>query len=126
MIKILEKIKSYFNKLFSANKTLMLAENSEENSIEEILDDNFGLEELIEDDLFIEEKDEFFEMYKKFNNDDISFENMLITDMIKLMMVSNEELKLVDSKVKTLEKENLMLDEEIIRLKTKQKTASTI
>ena len=63
-------------------------------------------------------------MYKKFNNDDISFENMLITDMIKLMMVSNEELKLVDSKVKTLEKENLMLDEEIIRLKTKSNSQS--
>ncbi len=120
MIKILEKIKAYFNKLFSANKTLMLAENNEENSIEEIVEDNFELEELIEDELSIEEKEEFFEMYKKFNNDEIFLENMLITDMIKMMMVSNEELKLVDTKVKTLENENLKLDEEIIRLQNKQ------
>ena len=120
MIKILEKIKAYFNKLFSASKTLMLAENTEENFIEEIVDDNFELEELIEDELSIEEKEEFFEMYKKFNNDEIFLENMLITDMIKMMMVSNEELKLVDTKVKTLENENLKLDEEIIRLQNKQ------
>ena len=116
MIKILEKIKAYFNKLFSANKTLMLAENDEENSIEEILDNDFELEELLEDDLSIEEKEEFFEMYKKFNNDEISLENMLITDMIKMMMVSNEELKLVDNKVKNLEDENLKLDEALIKL----------
>lgn len=126
MIKILEKIKAYFNKLFSANKTLMLAENNEENSVEEIVEDNFELEELIDDELSIEEKEEFFEMYKKFSNDNVSFENMLITDMIKMMTVSNEELKLVNDKVKTLEKENLMLDEEIIRLKKQQKTASAM
>ena len=124
MIKILEKIKAYFNKLFSANKTLMLAENDEENSIEEILDNDFELEELLEDDLSIEEKEEFFEMYKKFNNDEIFLENMLITDMIKMMMVSNEELKLVNDKVKILEKDNLMLDEEITRLQNKQQIAT--
>ncbi len=65
-------------------------------------------------------------MYKNFSDDNISFENMLITDIIAMMIVSNEELKLVDDKVKTLEKENLMLDEEIMVLKSKQQMATTV
>lgn len=87
-IKIFEHIKRYLNKLFIMKEKKLLSEKNE--IIEDIIEESFDITELQK------EKQDFFQMYQKFKSDSIEFENLTINDLIKIMIISQEESEFIN------------------------------
>lgn len=102
MNKFLEKIKKFFNKLLGKEKQLLLEESKEQQ---------------------YEEKDISkynTELYQIIKNGNISLDNLMLEDLIKVLMMSQEELDIDEKKINNLEKEIYNLNTEKIILSSKK------
>jgi len=93
----IEKIKEFFNKLLCKEKHLLLKESNdgvevskyEEQDVKDIMTD----------------KKEFFNLYQNIKSGDISLDNLMLEDLMKVLMISQEELKIADERISNLENE---------------------
>lgn len=101
---IFEKIKNFLNKLFRKKDILLLVEN------------NIQQEEIIEDNKQ-EEKEEFFELYENVKKGIVSLDDLMITELIKILSISQEELNIKDREGNKIEIEIAEMNKEINMLK---------
>lgn len=103
LIELLAKIKEYFKRFLKQKHTLLLEENKQ-----------LEAEKTEEDE---EEKKGFFELYHNVKNVNISIENLMINDLIKVLLMMQNETNIYDKKIKNKKDEILKMDTEISALK---------
>lgn len=97
--RLLRILKYFFKKIFKNNKQLALKESND--SIDFKFNDN------IKDDLQIEtsikeknqNKKEFIVLYMNVKKGLIKLEDLMIPELIKILSMSEEEIKILDSKI---------------------------
>ena len=92
MKKFIEKIKKFFKRIFNHNDQYLLTEGIE-NSDNEFQNIN------------LTDKQEFFEIYDNIKKGTISLEDLMITDMVKVMELMSQEEKIIDEKIEREEKQ---------------------
>lgn len=97
--KLFEKIRRFLMKIFDKQSNLLLAENNE------LKKNNL----LREDD---NDKEEIFEIYENLKKGIISLDDLMITDLIKILVISKEELNIKDNKINNLENEMQKIEQE--------------
>lgn len=105
MLKILNfinRIKEIFIKFFKNKNSLMLTDGIKNNEIEMIED------EYIDDDLILsfssqQDKKDFFITYNNVKKGVIKLEDLLLTDMIKVELMMQEETELLNKKTSVIE-----------------------
>ncbi len=123
-MKLFEKIVNFIKRLLGRNllnETKYLLDNSEnesENSIEfikENIENDIDLEKNISDELIDDSKQiyfdnedfnakkDFFEMYEAYKTGKINPENMLITDLIQIELMMQEEMTVLDREIAIVE-----------------------
>ena len=110
--KLFEKIKMFLNNIFGRQNKLLLAENNklQENDLSKIDND----------------KEEFFEIYENLKKGIISLEDLMITDLIKVLAISKEELNIKENKINDLENELLKIEQEYDLLKAENQRLSNM
>ena len=108
---IFEKIIKYFNQIFN-KETIKLIEDSEFIKKEEVINSK-------NIDNNIDKKD-FFIIYENIRKGIIKPSDLMLDDLIKLQLVMQEELNIMDNKIEMSEQEILENEQEITSLK-KQK-----
>lgn len=110
--RFLERIKEFFNKILGKENRLLLEESKDSIDITEN-------EEQDVNDTTIDKK-EFFDVYKNIKSGDTSLENLMLEDLIKVLMMSQEELKIEDKRIEELESEIYNLNTEKVILSNKK------
>lgn len=111
--KLFEKIRIFLKNIFGRQSNLLLAENNK------LQEDN--LSETNDND-----KQEFFEIYENLKKGIISLDDLMITDLIKILAISKEELNIEDNKINDLENELLKIEQEFDLLKTENQRLSNL
>ena len=103
------KIKKMFYNLLTHKKSLMLEEGI--SSIEEdILIDNDIDDDLISSSILTaQDKSDFFEIYENVKKGIIKLEDLLITEMIQVELIMQEEMKLLNKKASDIENQMITL-----------------
>ena len=110
--RFLEKIKEFFNKILGKENHLLLEESKDSIDIKE---------NVVQDEQdTINDKKEFFNLYKNIKSGDTSLDNIMLEDLIKVLMMSQEELKIEDKKIEELESEIYNLNTEKVILSNKK------
>ena len=111
------KISNFFNKikkmlynLLTHKKSLMLEEGI--TSIEEdILIDNDTIDDLISSSILTaQDKSDFFDIYENVKKGIIKLEDLLITEMIQVELMMQEEMKLLNKKASVIENQMINLN----------------
>ena len=104
------KIKKMFYNLLTHKKSLMLEEGI--SSIEEdILIDNDTIDDLISSSILTaQDKSDFFEIYENVKKGIIKLEDLLITEMIQVELIMQEEMKLLNKKASDIENQMITLN----------------
>lgn len=104
------KIKKMFYNLLTHKKSLMLEEGI--SSIEEdILIDNDTIDDLISSSILTaQDKSDFFEIYENVKKGIIKLEDLLITEMIQVELIMQEEMKLLNKKTSDIENQMITLN----------------
>jgi len=110
--RFLEKIKEFFNKILGKENHLLLEESKDSINIKEN-EEQDGKDTIID-------KKEFFNLYKNIKSGDTSLENLMLEDLIKVLMMSQEELKIEDKRIEDLESEIYNLNTEKVILSNKK------
>lgn len=111
---ILEKIKHFLKKLIKKADILLISETSE-------IQQKTKVEENMVKDTESDKK-EFFELYKNVKNGNISMDNLMINDLIKVLLMMKNEVLVYDDKIKYLECDITDLDTEIKTLERENQT----
>lgn len=105
---LLEKIKYYLKRLLKKEDVLLIKANSniEQNNKENTTSEN---------DIDIEKK-EFFELYKNFKNGNISMDDLMINELIKVLLMLENEVLVYDEKIsfEEIEIENMEIEIKIL------------
>ena len=103
------KIKKMFSNLLTHKKSLMLEEGIT-NIEEDILIDNDTVDNLISSSMFTaQDKSDFFEIYENVKKGIIKLEDLLITEMIQVELMMQEEMKLLNKKTSVIENQIINL-----------------
>ena len=102
---ILERFKSFLKRLLKKENILLISETSE-------IQQNTKVEENTINNTEIEKK-EFFELYKNVKNGNVSMDNLMINDLIKVLLMMKNEVLVYDEKLKSKETDIIDLDTEI-------------
>lgn len=70
----------------------------------------------------VEDKKEFFEIYENIKKGIISLEDLLVTDLIKVLAIMQEESQICESRIEEQKSENLKLEQEIKILKAENQS----
>ena len=93
----LEKLRVFINKLLKKEQVLLIEDiNKKEQELKN------------EDD-----KKEFFELYQNIKSGNIAIEDLMVTDMIKIMSMMQQEIDIYDKRIKSVESEILNTETEI-------------
>lgn len=103
--KLFEKIRIFLKNIFGGKSTLLLTENikSQEDNLSEVNDSD---------------KEGFFEIYENLKKGIISLDDLMITDLIKVLAISKESLNIKDNEINELKNELLNIEQEYDLLKT--------
>ena len=104
------KIKKMFSNLLTHKKSLMLEEGIT-NIDEDILIDNDTVDNLISSSMFTtKDESDFFEIYENVKKGIIKLEDLLITEMIQVELMMQEEMKLLNKKASVIENQMVNLN----------------
>lgn len=107
---LFNKIKKMFSNLLTHKKSLMLEEGIT-NIEEDILIDNDTVDNLISSSMFTaQDKSDFFEIYENVKKGIIKLEDLLITEMIQVELMMQEEMKLLNKKTSVIENQIINLN----------------
>lgn len=107
---LFNKIKKMFSNLLTHKKSLMLEEGIT-NIEEDILIDNDIVDNLISSSMFTaQDKSDFFEIYENVKKGIIKLEDLLITEMIQVELMMQEEMKLLNKKTSVIENQIINLN----------------
>lgn len=107
---LFNKIKKMFSNLLTHKKSLMLEEGIT-NIEEDILIDNDTVDNLISSSMFTaQDKSDFFEIYENVKKGLIKLEDLLITEMIQVELMMQEEMKLLNKKTSVIENQIINLN----------------
>lgn len=110
--KLFEKIRIFLKNIFGRQNNLLLAENNKLSSCNLLKTDN--------------DKGDFFEIYENLKKGIISLDDLMITDLIKVLAISKEELNIKDNKSSDLEIELLKIEQEYDLLKVENQRLSNM
>lgn len=118
MLKILNfinRIKEIFIKFFKNKNSLMLTDGIENNEIE-MIEDEYMDDNLISSFSSQQDKKDFFITYNNVKNGIIKLDDLLFTDMIRVQLMMQEEIGILDNKTKSIENdiENLRVQKSIL------------
>lgn len=102
---ILEKFEKFLKRLLKKEDILLISETSE-------IQQNTKVEENTINDTEIDKK-EFFELYKNVKNGNVSMDNLMINDLIKVLLMVKNEVLVYDDKIKSRETDIIDLETEI-------------
>lgn len=119
MLKILNfinKIKEIFIKFFKNKNSLMLTDGIENNEIDIVKDENMNDNLISSFSYEQQDKNDFLIMYKNVKNGIIKLDELLFTDMIRVQLMMQEEIGILDYKAKSIENniENLKVQKGIL------------
>ena len=143
---LLEKLKVLFSKIFQGHKKNLLEESKEKNANytnievnnegksnlerkpeitpeEELESIYMQAQEKIEEDSF--EKKRLLSIYQNIQNGIIKMEDLMIDDMIKVLMLEQEEIVIYDKKIEELNNINEKMKNEIDELTIKLKNSES-
>ena len=103
---ILEKIKNFLKRLLLKKDILLISENNS------CIQENIEGEEITTNDIEIEKRD-FFEIYKNVKNGNVSMDNLMIDDLIKVLLMMKSEVLMYDDKIECSESDIIDLETEI-------------
>lgn len=110
--KLFEKIRIFLKSIIGRQNNLLLVENNK------LQEDN-----LLKTD---NDKEDFFEIYENLKKGIISLDDLMITDLIKVLVISKEELNIKDNKISDLEIELLKIEQEYDLLKAENQRLSNM
>lgn len=118
MLKIsnfINRIKKIFIRFFKNKNSLMLTDEIENNEIE-IIEDEYMDDNLISSFSSQQDKKDFLIMYKNVKNGIIKLDELLFNDMIRVQLMMQEEIGILDNKTKSIENniENLKVQKSIL------------
>lgn len=103
--KIFERIKNYLNNVFNRKNIKLIEANTR--VIQNESNSNEIYEEQIETD-----KEEFFTVYKNLKSGKIKITDLMINDLLKIQLMMQKEIDIMDEKIEGLENELIELDTE--------------
>lgn len=103
--KIFERIKNYLNNVFNRKNIKLIEANTQ--VIQNESNSNEIYEEQIETD-----KEEFFTVYKNLKAGKIKITDLMINDLLKIQLMMQKEVDIMDEKIEGLENELMELDTE--------------
>lgn len=107
---LFNKIKKMFYNLLTHKKSLMLEEGIT-NIEDDILIDNDTDDDLISSSILTaQDKSDFFEIYENVKKGIIRLEDLLITEMIQVELMMQEEMKLLNKKTSVIENQVINLN----------------
>ena len=109
MYKIFEKIKNYFNNVFNRKNIKLIEANTR--VIRNESDSNEIYEEQIETN-----KQDFFTVYKNLKAGKIKITDLMINDILKIQLMMQKEVDIMDEKIEGLENDLVKLDTEKSKL----------
>ena len=118
MLKIsnfINRIKKIFIRFFKNKNSLMLTDEIENNEIE-MIEDEYMDDNLISSFSSQQDKKDFLIMYKNVKNGIIKLDELLFNDMIRVQLMMQEEIGILDNKTKSIENniENLKVQNSIL------------
>lgn len=118
MLKIsnfINRIKKIFIRFFKNKNSLMLTDEIENNEIE-MIEDEYMDDNLISSFSSQQDKKDFLIMYKNVKNGIIKLDELLFNDMIRVQLMMQEEIGILDNKTKSIENniENLKVQKSIL------------
>lgn len=118
MLKIssfINKIKEIFIGFFKNKNSLMLSDGIEDNEIE-IIEDEYIDDNLISSFSSEQQKKDFLITYNNVRNGIIKLDELLFSDAIKVQLMMQEEIGILDNKIKCTENEmeNLNIQKNIL------------
>lgn len=109
MYKIFEKIKNYFNNVFNRKNIKLIEDNTR--VIQNESDSNEIYEEQLETN-----KQDFFTVYKNLKVGKIKITDLMINDILKIQLMMQKEVDIMDEKIEGLENDLVKLDTEKSKL----------
>lgn len=109
MYKIFEKIKNYFNNVFNRKNIKLIEANTR--VIQNESDSNEIYEEKLETN-----KQDFFTVYKNLKAGKIKITDLMINDILKIQLMMQKEVDIMDEKIEGLENDLVKLDTEKSKL----------
>lgn len=109
MYKIFEKIKNYFNNVFNRKNIKLIEDNTR--VIQNESDSNEIYEEQLETN-----KQDFFTVYKNLKAGKIKITDLMINDILKIQLMMQKEVDIMDEKIEGLENDLVKLDTEKSKL----------
>lgn len=109
MYKIFEKIKNYFNNVFNRKNIKLIEANTR--VIQNESDSNEVYEEKLETN-----KQDFFTVYKNLKAGKIKITDLMINDILKIQLMMQKEVDIMDEKIEGLENDLVKLDTEKSKL----------
>lgn len=109
MYKIFEKIKNYFNNVFNRKNIKLIEDNTR--VIQNESDSNEIYEEKLETN-----KQDFFTVYKNLKAGKIKITDLMINDILKIQLMMQKEVDIMDEKIEGLENDLVKLDTEKSKL----------
>lgn len=107
MIKIIEIIKQKIRKIFKKEDMLLKSKEAEyEKNFKET----------------INQKEEFFELYKNVKNGTVKLDNLIINDLIKIQLIMQQENEFLDNKIYENKKQIKELEQKIVILQKTNKS----
>lgn len=118
MLKILNfinRIKEIFIRFFKNKNSLMLTDGIENNEIE-MIEDEYMDDNLIWSFSSQQDKKDFFITYNNVKNGIIKLDELLFSDKIRVQLMMQEEIEILENKTKSIEKdiENLKIQKSIL------------
>lgn len=118
MLKILNfinRIKEIFIKFFKNKNSLMLTDGIENNEIE-MIEDEYMDDNLIWSFSSQQDKKDFFITYNNVKNGIIKLDELLFFDKIRVQLMMQEEIEILENKTKSIENdiENLKVQKSIL------------
>lgn len=119
MLKILNfinRIKEIFINFFKNKNSLMLTDGIENNEINIVKDVNMDDNLISSFSYEQQDKKDFFITYNNVKNGIIKLDELLFTDMIRVQLMMQEEIGILDNKTKSIENnlENLKVQKSIL------------